>query len=176
MNTAPRALAAALTLAACSQAPPPSPSTPFPIATTLDALVADSVASLVIQRLLASDALLEEPDSLFAAGAAVIADGERRVSVPRLAGVGLGGRVQLVTSQVSTRGAFVWGVMEYRWVPVFDSDAVRAGVATIVIAALPDEGWRIVHLHSSAPVADRPEMTRPASPDTLEDAGRWGSR
>ena len=34
--------------------------------------MADSVASLVIQRLLASDALLEEPDSLFAAGAAVI--------------------------------------------------------------------------------------------------------
>ncbi|HRP07729.1 MAG TPA: nuclear transport factor 2 family protein, partial [Gemmatimonadales bacterium] len=63
--------------------------------------------------------------------------------------------VQLVTSQVSTSGAFVWGVIEYRWLPMFDTDAVRSGVATIVIARLKDGTWRIVHLHSSSPTPFR---------------------
>jgi hypothetical protein len=169
------ALLLAMLAAGCAQAPPPEPTVITPVTTSLEALEADSVASVIIQRLLTSDALLEEPDSLFADGAIVIADGEVRLSVPRLAGVGIGGRVQLVTSQVSTRGAFVWGVLEYRWLPVFESDAVRGGVATVVIARLRDGAWRIVHLHSSAPVVERPDMNRPAPSDTLDSAGRGGS-
>jgi hypothetical protein len=168
-------LLAGMLAVGCAQAPPPEPTIHTPVTTSLEALEADSVASIVIERLLASDALLEEPDSLFADGAIVIADGEVRLSVPRLAGVGLGGRVHLVTSQVSTRGAFVWGVLEYRWLPVFESDAVRGGVATVVIARLRDGAWRIVHLHSSAPVSERPDMNRPAPPDNRDGAGRGGS-
>jgi hypothetical protein len=104
----------------------------------------------------------------------VIADGELRGSLPRLAGVGIGGRVQLVTSQVSTSGAFVWGVMEYRWIPLFESDALRVGVASVVIARRRDDSWRIVHLHSSSPAAERPEAPRPAPSDTLDSPGRGG--
>jgi hypothetical protein len=159
-------------LAACSQAPPPEPTLRTPVTTSLEALEADSVADVLIQHLLRSEALLEESDSLFAPGAIVIADGEGRLSVPRLAGVGIGGRIQVVTSQVSTRGAFVWGVLEYRWLPVFESDAVRGGVATVVIARLLDGAWRIVHLHSSAPVIERPEMSRPVPSDSLDGTGR----
>lgn len=159
-------------LVGCAGAPQPEPTVLAPIAASLEALEADSVAELVVARLLASETNLEEPDSLFADGAMVIADGESRASLPRLAGVGVGGRVQLVTSQVSTRGAFVWGVLEYRWIPSFESDAVRGGVATLVIARLRDGAWRIVHLHSSAPIAERPDAARPVPPDTSSDPGR----
>jgi hypothetical protein len=148
---------------------------PTPILTTsLDAMVADSVAAEFIGRLLASETRLEEPDSLFSPGAIVVADGEPRGIVPRLAGVGVGGRVQLVTTQVSASGAFVWGVLEYRWLPLFESDAVRVGAATVVVARLRDDSWRIVHLHSSSPTAERPDTPRPAPPDTLDSPGRGG--
>jgi hypothetical protein len=137
-------------------------------------MAADSIAQAFIRQLLASEGALEEPDSLFAPGAVVIADGELRGSLPRLAGVGIGGRVQLVTSQVSTSGAFVWGVMEYRWIPLFESDALRVGVASVVIARRRDDSWRIVHLHSSSPAAERPEAPRPAPSETLDSPGRGG--
>lgn len=151
-------------------APLPTPS----LATTIDAMLADSIASAMISRLLASESTLEEPDSLFANGAIVVTDGEGRSSLPRLAGVGVGGRVQLVTSQVSTSGAFVWAILEYRWLPLFESDAVRVGVATLVIAKQRDETWRVMHLHSSSPAAERPEAPRPAPSDTLDSPGRGG--
>lgn len=144
------------------------------LATSIDAMEADSIASEFITRLLTSETILEEPDSLFVDGALVIADGEPRSTLPRLAGVGVGGRVQLVTSQVSTSGAFVWGVLEYRWLPLFESDAVRVGVATVVMAKLRDESWRIIHLHSSSPTEERPDAPRPALPDTLDSPGRGG--
>lgn len=148
----------------------PSPT----LATSVDAMVADSIADQFVARLLTSESTLEEPDSLFAEYAIVITDGEGRTTLPRLAGVGVGGRVQLVTSQVSTRGAFVWGVLEYRWLPLFESDAVRVGVATLVIAKLRDESWRIIHLHSSSPTAERPEAPQPVPSDTLDSPGRGG--
>jgi hypothetical protein len=137
-------------------------------------MTADSIAEGFIRQLLLSESTLEEPDSLFALGGVVIADGVQRGSLPRLAGVGIGGRVQLVTSQVSTSGAFVWGVIEYRWIPLFESDAVRVGVVTLVIAKRRDDTWRIVHLHSSSPPAERPEAPRPAPSDTLDSPGRGG--
>ena len=144
------------------------------LATSFDAMVADSIAEGFITRLLTSESTLEEPDSLFAEGALVITDGEGRSTLPRLAGVGVGGRVQLVTSQVSTSGAFVYAVLEYRWLPLFESDAVRVGVATVVIARRRDDSWRIMHLHSSSPAAERPDAPRPAPPDTLDSPGRGG--
>jgi hypothetical protein len=124
-----------------------------------------------IDEVIRSESTLDEPDSLFAIDALVIADGEARRSAPRLAGVGLGGSLQLVTTRAAARGAFVWVVMEYRWLPMFESDALRVGVATLIVSRLRDGNWRIVHLHSSSPV---PQMPQPGSPDTLGDPGRGG--
>jgi hypothetical protein len=161
-------------VAGCVSRPVATPMATPTLATSVDAMVADSIAEQFVTRLLTSESTLEEPDSLFAEYAIVITDGEARATLPRLAGVGVGGRVQLVTSQVSTRGAFVWGVLEYRWLPLFESDAVRVGVATLVIARLRDDPWRIIHLHSSSPIAERPEAPRPVPPDTLDSPGRGG--
>lgn len=169
-----RAVTLALLLAACGGAPPPQgmPTTAPQVTATMEAMQADSVADLFIGRLVESERTLEEPDTLFADDAMVIADGEPRSSVPRLAGVGLGGTLQLVTTRVSTRGAFVWGVVEYRWLPMLEGDAVRVGVATLIIAKLPDGSWRIVHLHSSSPPP--PDAPRPEPPDSMGDPGRGG--
>lgn len=167
--------AASALLAGCAGgAPRREPIPPPTVATTMEALVADAIAEQVITRLLESESRLQDPDSLFAPGATVMADGEIRASLPRLAGVGLGGLVQLVTSEVSTRGAFVWGVIEYRWLPMFEADAIRSGVATIIIAQLRDGEWRIVHLHSSSPPTQLRQTPQPAPSDTLDDAGRGG--
>lgn len=173
--TADRPALAALVAAAlgCAAAPPPQPAMVTPVTTSLEALEADSVADAFIARLVASESALEEPDSLFANEALVVADGELRRSVPRLAGVGLGGALHLVTTRVSASGAYVWGVIEYRWLPMFESDAVRVGVATVVIARLRDGSWRIVHLHSSSPTP-LPLTPRPEPPDTMGDPGRGG--
>lgn len=168
-----RGIATAAVMAiGCASAPPPQPAVVAPVTTTLEALEADSVAEEFIARLMASESRLEEPDSLYAVDALVLADGEARHSVPRLAGVGLGGTLQLVTTWVAARGAFVWGVFEYRWLPMFESDAMRMGVATVVIARLRDGNWRVVHLHSSSPAV--PQAPRPEPPDTLGDPGRGG--
>lgn len=161
-------------LGACASAPPPSIQATPTLTTSIDALEADSVASEFISRLLTSETRLEEPDSLFAPSAIVVADGEPRNTLPRLAGVGVGGRVQLVTTQVSVSGAFVWGVLEYRWLPLFESDAVRVGAATVVIVRQRDDSWRIVHVHSSSPAAERPHAPRPVPSDTLDSPGRGG--
>lgn len=161
---------------ACAGAPAPQsavPTTNPVITATLDAMEADSVASLILGRLLASEAKLEEPDSLFAEDAVVVADGELRYGVPRLAGVGLGGQLQVVTTRTSVQGSFVWGVLEYRWLPSFENDALRIGIATVIIARTRDGAWRIVHLHSSAPTPE-PDAPRPAPPDSVGDAGRGG--
>lgn len=163
-----------LLLAGCVSRQPPATMAAPMLSTSVDAMHADSIADLFISRLLTSESVLEEPDSLFADGALVITDGEVRSSLPRLAGVGVGGRVQLVTSHVATTGAFVWGVIEYRWVPLFESDALRVGVATLVIARQRDSTWRVIHLHSSAPAAERPETPRPVPSDTLDSPGRGG--
>jgi hypothetical protein len=167
-------LAALSVVTGCVSRPVPQALPTPTVATSVDALVADSIAEGMITRLLTSESTLEEPDSLFADGALVVTDGEGRSTLPRLAGVGVGGRVQLVTSQVSTSGSFVWAVLEYRWLPLFESDAVRVGVATVVIARRRDDTWRIVHLHSSSPAAERPDAPRPAPPDTLDSPGRGG--
>ena len=169
--TPERALLAMLAMVACGGGSPPPrvmPTAMSQVTTTMEALEADSVASAFIERLVRSENELSEPDSLFATDALVIADGEPRGSVPRLAGVGLGGILQLVTTRVSTSGAFVWGVMEYRWLPSFETDVLRVGVATLIIAKLPDGSWRIVHLHSSSP---RPADSGSAPDDSTSDPG-----
>ena len=152
---------------ACSQAPPPDP-TPVmntAVTVTLEALEADSVAELRIRELLESESSLVAPDSFLAEGAIVLADGELRGSAPRLAGVGVGGTLQLVSTRVSSSGAFVWAILEYRWLPMFDTDPVGFGLATLVIGRDRTGTWKVMHLHSSSarPVRERPDATPPDS-------------
>lgn len=140
-------------LAACTTAVPRSqPTVGMGMTATIGALEADSVGNVLLARLLDAENRFVEPDTLFAPEAIVVADGEPRIATPRLASSRLGGMIQLVSTRLNSRGGFVWGVFEYRWVPRFDSDALSQGLATVVIGLQPDGGWRILHLHSSSPV------------------------
>lgn len=158
-------------LAACTTTPQyRQPTVGLGLTTTLDALVADSIGNLLLDRLIHSENTLTNPDSLFASQAIVLADGEPRLTVPRLAGGGLGGNVQVVSTRLSSVGRFVWGVVEYRWVPLFASDALHQGIATIVIGELPEGGWRILHLHSSSPSTDGTPSAPPPTGGGTEPA------
>jgi hypothetical protein len=161
------AAAVMLVLAGCSQAPPPQqqPTLNSPVTATLEAMEADSVAEIQIDLLLNSERSLVEPDSFLATGAIVLADGELRNSAPRLAGVGLGGAIQLISSRVSVVGSFVWAILEYRWLPMFENDTIRFGVATLIIGRARDGEWRVLHMHSSSE-RPLPEPQKPESPDT----------
>jgi hypothetical protein len=161
--------------AACSRAVPAgAPSAVHAVAVTPEALVADSIGTALLGRLVEAESRLREPDTLFAPSAIVIADGTPRLGVPRLAGVALGGQVQLVSTRIAASGAFVWGVIEYRWMPTFGRGLMRPGLATIVIGHQRDGGWRILHLHSSSPPIEGPDAPRPAPSETGDDAGRAG--
>jgi hypothetical protein len=150
----------------CSQAPRPEPAPAAAMVTvTEESFVAESLAQEQIRLLLRSESSLIEPDSFFAEGAIVLADGELRGSVPRLAGVGLGGTIQLVSTRVSASGGFVWAIIEYRWLPMFESDVIRFGVATLVFGRDREGLWKLMHMHSSSPVQAR---ERPASPDATD--------
>jgi hypothetical protein len=150
----------------CSQAPPPDPTPATKMVTvTEESFVAESLAQEQIRLLLRSESSLIEPDSFFAEGAIVLADGELRGSVPRLAGVGLGGTIQLVSTRVSASGGFVWAIIEYRWLPMFESDVIRFGVATLVFGRDREGAWKLMHMHSSSPVQGR---ERPAEPDATD--------
>ena len=105
----------------------------------------------MIQRAFAADARFETPDSLYADDAEVIANGTPRADAPRIAGVAAGGVIQLGSSRISVTGSYVWGSIEYRWIPSSPQARMIAGWATIVIAKLKDGSWRIVHIHSSTP-------------------------
>lgn len=129
---------------------------------------ADSIAELLIDRLMTSESDLTESDSLYAAAAITIANGALRNQVPRLAGVGLGGHVQLMSSRINAHGGFAWGILQYRWLPRFGTGGIQIGLATMVITPQADSGWRIVQLHSSTTQLDAPE---PTSSDSLNDAG-----
>lgn len=164
-----------LGLVGCSQAPGPDSTTPVaaPLTVTLEAMQADSVAEVRIRELMRSESSLVEPDSFLADGAIVLADGELRGSAPRLAGVGVGGNLQLVSTRVSASGPFVWAIVEYRWLPMFENDPVGFGLATLVIGRDLEGAWKVMHMHSSSarPV---PDATRPEPPEPEGDPGRGG--
>lgn len=136
---------------------------------TLEAFAADSVAGLLIARAFAADAALQEPDSLYVEDAEIIANGEPRADAPRIAGIGLDGRVQLGSSRVTVTGGFVFGTVEYRWLPRTVGDPASEGRATFVLGRNKAGAWRILHLHSSTPPL---ETIRPVRPDTAGPIGR----
>jgi hypothetical protein len=121
-----------------------------PVVVTIDVLRADSIASDLVRRLFAAEQTSEVADSLFDTESIVIANGEPRLATPRLAGVTSGGQLQLITSRVATTGVFVWGVLEYRWLPASGNAIASTGLATVVLAQRRDGTWRLVHLHSSS--------------------------
>ena len=143
-----RCLGAVLLVTACAPRGP-SPGAAPTIQLTIESLAADSIAHAMVQRALEGDARLVTPDSLYIAEAEVLANGAPRADAPRFAGIREDGQVQLGSSRFAVTGSYVWGTIQYRWVP---SDATRKmaeGWATFVIARLKSGEWRILHVHSS---------------------------
>lgn len=145
-----------LAATACARPAPVTTPSHLAVNASIDALVADSVASALLARALNADALGENPDSLYDAEAEVIADGLGRARAPRFAGVGADGRIQLAASRTSVTGGMVWGTLEYRWVPGDSGGTLAEARATVVIGRRRDGLWRILHLHSSTSPTERP--------------------
>jgi ketosteroid isomerase-like protein len=112
-------------------------------------LEADSIAHALVQRAFDADAQLANPDSLYIPDAEIIVNGAPRADAPRFAGVAAGGSVQLGSSRFAVTGNYVWGTIQYRWVPGEAGKRMIDGWATLVIARIKDGSWRIVHAHSS---------------------------
>jgi len=135
----------ALVLGACGGRPATTPTPAF----TVQVLEADSIAHALVQRAFDADARLTNPDSLYIPDAEIIVNGAPRADAPRFAGVAAGGTVQLGSSRFAVTGNYVWGTIQYRWVPGEVGKRMIDGWATLVIARLKDGGWRILHAHSS---------------------------
>jgi hypothetical protein len=121
---------------------------------TVDALIADSIAHLIVQQAFDADVKFRNPDSLYIADAEVIANGAPRADAPRFAGIGADGGVQLGSSRFSVTGNYVWGTIQYRWVPPSAEKHMVDAWATFVIARLKGGEWRILHVHSSTARTD----------------------
>jgi len=148
-----------LLVAACVHSVVPvNPAPTVPISVT--SLEADSIAHALIQNAFDADARLNTPDSVYTPESEIIANGAPRAEPPRLAGVRANGSIELGSSRFSVTGSFVWGSVQYRWVPQSPDQSMVEGWATIVIARLRDGEWRIMHVHSST----APSVSSPASP------------
>jgi hypothetical protein len=111
--------------------------------TTADQLTEMATAAL------AADGRLEPAETLYAAGAEVLAEGRRRIAVPRFAGVEAGGEVVVGSIRVDLAGSAAWASVEYRWLAQ-GQNLIREGRATLVLVQANSDGrWRIVHAHSS---------------------------
>jgi ketosteroid isomerase-like protein len=140
-----KAAAVILLLAACGGHPATTPTPTF----TVQVLEADSIAHALVQRAFDADARLANPDSLYIPEAEIIVNGAPRADAPRFAGVAAGGIVQLGSSRFAVTGNYVWGTIQYRWVPGEVGKHMVDGWATLVIVRTKDGGWRIAHAHSS---------------------------
>lgn len=139
------------------------------IVTSVGVMAADSIANALITRALSADAALRNPDSTYSADAEVVANGELRTEAPRLAGNGVGGRLFLGSSKTEVTASFIWGSIEYRWIPDSLGAKALSGYATIIVGHLRDGNWRVVHLHSST--VPPPEIPPPAHLDSLGHTG-----
>ena len=120
---------------------------PAPRATPADAAAADRVAALATAAV-EGDGGPGRTDSLYAADAEIIADGRRRTSGPRYAGVGDRGRVVVGSTRVDVVGEFAWASLRYQWLSA-DVNRIAEGQATLVMIRGVGGSWRIVHAHSS---------------------------
>lgn len=113
-------------------------------------IVSDEEVRVVIRRALEADAAGQPADSLYAIGAMILANGRARLSPPRYAGVSRGGVLAIQNLAVEMAPPMAWGSARYQWASR-DGNNVEAGAATFVLQR-GDQGWRIVHAHSSLPV------------------------
>lgn len=135
-----------LLLAGCGPRGPAAP--PTPVVAVQAPSAADMLAELAGSTIEA-DAIPGRVDSIFAPEADVIADGRRRNTAPRFAGIESGGQVVVGSTRVDQAGAFAWALVEYRWVAP-GQDLIREGRATLVfVTASGGRSWRIVAAHSS---------------------------
>jgi hypothetical protein len=139
------------------------------IAISVDAMLGDSIANVLITRALAADAAFENPDSVYSDDAEVVANGELRTEAPRLAGSSPGGHLLLGSSRTMVTASLIWGSIEYRWIPESPDAIATSGYATIIVGRARDGSWRVVHLHSST--IPPPDAQQPARPDTTGRAG-----
>jgi hypothetical protein len=136
-------------------APPILPPGAIPI--SVGSLQADSIAHAMIQVAFTADAKLVTPDSIYMPDTEVIANGAPRADAPRLAGVAADGTILLGSSRFAVTGNFVWGSVQYRWMPNAPEGQIVEGWATLVIGHVKSGGWRILELHSSTiPPATNP--------------------
>jgi hypothetical protein len=124
--------------------PSTAPAAPAPA----DADLADAAGDFITASLQA-DARQENADTMYLRGTIVIADGHRRETPPRYAGVEAGGAVAIGGMQVAVRDRLIWAIVDYRWYSTADNLA-RQAQATVLLSP-PDgtRGFRIIHLHSS---------------------------
>jgi ketosteroid isomerase-like protein len=134
-----------LLLMGCGRAGPATP--PTPAVPDQASGAADRLTELATATL-AGDVLADQSDTLFLPEADVIADGRRRTSAPRFAGVESGGQVVIASTRVDFAGRFAWALVEYRWIAPGE-DRIREGRATLVFVLRGDGGWRIATAHSS---------------------------
>jgi len=110
--------------------------------------MADRLAEFAATTL-AADALADQVDTVFLPDADVIADGRRRNTAPRFAGVETGGQVVVGSTRVDLAGSFAWALVEYRWMAP-GQDRIREGRATLVFVRREGgAGWGIAAAHSS---------------------------
>jgi len=135
-------LPAVLLAAACTSASPRAPTIYLPAA------VEEPVTAVIIAALEA-DQRMGPSDTLWAAEATAIANGEIRHAPPRFAGIEMGGEVAITNSRLEVRQSLVWVYLEYRWLSLREGTA-REGKATVLLTPRqPGGGWNIVHSHSS---------------------------
>jgi len=97
-------------------------------------------------------------DTLYANDAMVIGNARVRLGggAPRFAGVTAGGtgRVAISAMSATVEGRLAWVLVDYRWSNPAER-RMEAGRATI-ICERREQGWKIVHAHSSQPLPWEP--------------------
>ena len=95
-------------------------------------------------------------DTLYASDAVVVGNARVRLGAPRFAGVAGGGagRVSITAANATVSGRLAWVLVDYRWINPAERRA-DAGRATI-ICEWRENGWKIVHAHSSQPLPWEP--------------------
>ncbi len=109
----------------------------------------------VVQLALTLDAAGDShADTLYTADALVVGNARIRQAAPRFAGITIGGRVTISGANATIEGRVAWVLVDYRWVNPAERRA-EGGRAT-VICERRGESWKIVHAHSSQPLAWEP--------------------
>jgi ketosteroid isomerase-like protein len=95
-------------------------------------------------------------DTLYAPDAVVIANARVRLAAPRFAGIGGAGtgRVAITAANATVTARTAWVLVDYRWIAAAERRA-ETGRAT-VLYELQENGWKIVHAHSSQPLPWEP--------------------